>query len=222
MPIRTTLESRHLDEIDRRSTASLSTRNSPLTVPLSVQNFLIRLSHIDRQAPTSLPAGFADYQTAIRRNDARSFLMIRLMSRNAQPGGGRASFQPKNILDLSRAQSGAAQIDPKLKKCLVPALGWGTCHFRIAAARHCAKSSGICAASPAGIISRTFQSFASVRRQWERRSRRQSVQAIVGAKDARRNPPLTRSETYLAVSADGPPEAYQRTARTGLCRTSSC
>jgi hypothetical protein len=124
---------------------------------------------------------------------------------------GVASFQPKNILDLSRAQSGAAQIDPKLKKCLVPALGWGTCHFRIAAARHCAESSGIFAASPAGIISRTFQSFASVRRQWERRSRRQSVQAIVGAKDARRNPPLTRSETYLAVSADGPPEAYQRT-----------
>jgi hypothetical protein len=39
---------------------------------------------------------------------------------------GVASFQPKNILDLSRAQSGAAQIDLKLKECLVPAFGWGT------------------------------------------------------------------------------------------------
>jgi hypothetical protein len=39
---------------------------------------------------------------------------------------GVASFQPKNILDLSRAQAGAAQINPEPKECLVPALSWGT------------------------------------------------------------------------------------------------
>ena len=162
--------------------ASSTYGDSPLTVPLSVQTFLNRLP-TSTGTPTK-PAGslrlLSDSDPSPRcpqlLNDTLD--VAATLSRMA----GVASFQPKNILDLSRAQSGAAQIDPKLKECLVPALGWALCHFRIAAARHCAGSSCIFAASPAGIISRTFQSFASVRRQWERRSRRQSVQAIVGAK----------------------------------------
>jgi hypothetical protein len=35
-------------------------------------------------------------------------------------------------------------------------------------------------------------------------------------------PPLTHSATNLVVSADGPVQADQRTARTGSCPTSAC
>jgi hypothetical protein len=42
---------------------------------------------------------------------------------------GIPSFQPKDVLDFSHAQASAAQIDGKLEKCRMPALGRRTTPF---------------------------------------------------------------------------------------------
>jgi hypothetical protein len=39
---------------------------------------------------------------------------------------GIASFQSEDVLDVGHAQTRAAQIDAKLEKCCMPALGWRT------------------------------------------------------------------------------------------------
>ena len=71
---------------------------------------------------------------------------------------GVASFLPERRFDVGHAQTGAAQIDPKLEECGMPLSAGALRHFWMAASWRCILSSRTFAASSAAIISRTCRS----------------------------------------------------------------